>query len=45
MNNFPTYSIWFIAIWATLQMNSCSQIMTQHDIIKELREIKQEIRK
>lgn len=38
------YYLWFFALWFAITVSSCTNNMSQRDIIKELREIKQEIR-
>lgn len=39
------YIAWFALLWFVIQIDSCMNTMQNRDIIKELRLIKQEIRK
>ena len=39
------YTWWFMAIIITLQINSCTEQLRQQDIVRELREIKMELKK
>lgn len=44
MEDKPNYHMWLLAIWFSLFLGQCSQQKYNQDVIKELHEIKMEIK-